>query len=152
MIEEGDEILVPLDDGESGYALEYTEVEGAIGEAKTDISDLHNTVVEDLALMFRIEDPHGDEKTLSAPITAIYFNPDWDTYDPLVIFAKDEKAKFIDACCAACPGRTIKAGIMPSRRRTTARHSPRWLRGSPARPAPTSREKCNRLCSTRPIP
>jgi hypothetical protein len=85
---EGDEILVPLDDGESGYALEYTEVGGAIGDAKADISDLYNTVVEDLALMFRIEDPHGDVRTLSAPIAAIYFNPDWDTYDPFVIIAK----------------------------------------------------------------
>jgi hypothetical protein len=85
---EGDEILVPLDDGESGYALEYTEVGGAIGDAKADISDLYNTVVDDLALTFTIEDPHGDGRTLSAPIAAIYFNPDWDTYDPYVIIAK----------------------------------------------------------------
>jgi hypothetical protein len=85
---EGDEILVPLDDGESGYALEYTEVGGAIRDAKADISDLYNTVVDDLALTFTIEDPHGDNRTLSAPIAAIYFNPDWDTYDPFVIIAK----------------------------------------------------------------
>jgi hypothetical protein len=85
---EGDEILVPLDDGESGYALEYTEVGGAIRDAKADISDLYNTVVDDLALTFTIEDPHGDNRTLSAPIAAIYFNPDWDTYDPYVILAK----------------------------------------------------------------
>jgi hypothetical protein len=84
---EGDEILVPLDDGESGYALEYTEVGSAINDAKIDISDLYNTVVEDLALTFRIEDPHGDERTLSAPIAAIYFNPDWDTYDPFLLIA-----------------------------------------------------------------
>jgi hypothetical protein len=45
--------------------------EGAIGDAKADISDLYNTVVEDLALTFWIEDPHGDERTLSAPIVAI---------------------------------------------------------------------------------
>jgi hypothetical protein len=85
---EGDEILVPLDDGESGYALEYTEVGGAIRDARADISDLYNTVVDDLALTFTIEDPHGDDRTLSAPIAAIYFNPDWDTYDPFVIIAK----------------------------------------------------------------
>ncbi|WP_114947270.1 hypothetical protein [Microvirga calopogonii] len=85
---EGDEIHVPLDDGESGYALEYTEVGGAIGDANVKIDDLYNTVVEDLALMFTIEDPHGDSRTLSAPIAAIYFNPDWDTYDPFVIIAK----------------------------------------------------------------
>jgi hypothetical protein len=85
---EGDEIHVPLDDGESGYALEYTEVGGAIGDAKIKIDDLYNTVVEDLALTFTIEDPHGDDRTLSAPIAAIYFNPDWDTYDPYVIIAR----------------------------------------------------------------
>jgi hypothetical protein len=85
---EGDEILVPLDDGESGYALEYTEVGSAINDAKVNVEDLYNTVMEDLALTFRIEDPHGDERTLSAPIAAIYFNPDWDTYDPYVIIAK----------------------------------------------------------------
>jgi hypothetical protein len=85
---EGDEILVPLDDGESGYALEYTEVGSAIRDAKADISDLYNTVVDDLALTFTIEDPQGDDRTLSAPIAAIYFNPDWDTYDPYVIIAK----------------------------------------------------------------
>lgn len=85
---EGGEIHVPLDDGESGYALEYTEVGSAIGDAKVKIDDLYNTVVEDLAVMFAIEDPHGDDRTLSAPIAAIYFNPDWDTYDPYVIIAK----------------------------------------------------------------
>lgn len=56
---EGDEILVPLDDGESGYALEHTEVGGAIRDAKADISDLYNTVMDDLALTFTIEDPQG---------------------------------------------------------------------------------------------
>jgi hypothetical protein len=85
---EGDEIQVPLDDGESGYALSYEEVGGAIRDAEADIDDLYNTVVDDLALTFRIEDPHGDERTLSAPIAAIYFNPDWDTYDPLVLIAR----------------------------------------------------------------
>jgi hypothetical protein len=85
---EGDEIQVPLDDGESGYALSYEEVGVAIRDAKADIDDLYNTVVEDLALTFRIDDPSGDERTLSAPIAAIYFNPDWDTYDPYVIIAR----------------------------------------------------------------
>jgi hypothetical protein len=90
---EGDEIHVPLDDGESGYALEYTEVGSAIRDAKVEIDDLYNSVLEDLALMFRIEDPQGDDRTLSAPIAAIYFNPDWDTYDPYVIIAKGREDK-----------------------------------------------------------
>jgi hypothetical protein len=85
---EGDGILVPLDDGESGYALSYEDVGSAINDAKVNVEDLYNTVVEDLALTFPIEDPHGDERMLSAPIAAIYFNMDWDTYDPLVIIAK----------------------------------------------------------------
>jgi hypothetical protein len=61
---EGDEIQVPLDDGESGYVLSYEEVGGAIRDAEADIDDLYNTVVEDLAPTFRIEDPRGDERTL----------------------------------------------------------------------------------------
>jgi hypothetical protein len=85
---ERDEIHVPLDDRESGYALEYTDVGNAIRDAEANIDDVYNTVVEDLALTFRIEDPNGGERTLSAPIAAIYFNPDWDTYDPFLNIAK----------------------------------------------------------------
>jgi hypothetical protein len=37
---EGDEIQVPLDDGESGYALSYEEVGGAIRDAEANIDEL----------------------------------------------------------------------------------------------------------------
>jgi hypothetical protein len=122
---EGDEIQVPLDDGESGYALSYEEVGGAIRDAEANIDDLYNTVVEDLALTFRIEDPSGDERTLSAPIAAIYFNPDWDTYDPYVIIARGREDEVHSRMIRGVPGTMMRLGIMPSRRRTTVHHSPR---------------------------
>lgn len=67
---EGDEIKVPLNDGESDDPLTYTDFGAAITEAN--IQDLYDSVVDDLALTFTIEDPQGGGRTLSAPIAAIY--------------------------------------------------------------------------------
>jgi len=98
---EGDELKVPLDDGESGYELNFSDVGESLKLAEID--DLLNTVVDDLALTFTIRNPHGNRRTLTVPIPAIYFDEHSDYYSPSLIIAKGREDDAVERLMRGVP-------------------------------------------------
>jgi hypothetical protein len=72
----------------------YAEVGAALGNA--DFDDLYDTIVEDLALKFSIVDPKGGGRSLTAPISAIYFNAGDYADCPFALIATGREAEIVD--------------------------------------------------------